>query len=349
MCAVVSVKQLPFTIGRGRDSNYRIAEMKISAKHCIFHLQHEDDEPHVVLEDLSTFGTFVNGVRCAGLTRLQEGAELALTVDYRFKVEYIHRLQPHVKTNMNNISQVTRCDNPPRREVAVKDTNALKDTPGSNDGGSDSILTPWGVRLRRSVVQDNMGVLSERKQLEQLLNADAPFEGCQGEGEGARPRVNEQTQRGSGSGTAVDSRRGVGAGGSLLPVTNTTDAAKALDLQKRLHKALQANKSDKSPYKSTPTLSAVRENMNVVDVREKGCEDVEEGFQTPTLGNHLGGGRSGGILSVKRESFSSNRDSISSISRRETVNPGDFYLQTEGGGGGGGGVTQKCPNKRSIV
>ncbi len=31
----------------------------------------------------STFGTFVNGVRCKGLTRLYDGAELALTVDYR--------------------------------------------------------------------------------------------------------------------------------------------------------------------------------------------------------------------------------------------------------------------------
>ena len=31
----------------------------------------------------STFGTFVNGVRCAGLTRLQNGVEVALNVDYR--------------------------------------------------------------------------------------------------------------------------------------------------------------------------------------------------------------------------------------------------------------------------
>ena len=57
--------------------------MKISSKHCILHLQHNKDESFAVLEDLSTFGTFVNGVRCAGLTRLQNGVEMALNVDYR--------------------------------------------------------------------------------------------------------------------------------------------------------------------------------------------------------------------------------------------------------------------------
>jgi predicted component of type VI protein secretion system len=77
------VSKWPFSLGRGRGCDYRIGEMKISSKHCILHLQHDKDESFAVLEDLSTFGTFVNGVRCAGLTRLQNGVEMALNVDYR--------------------------------------------------------------------------------------------------------------------------------------------------------------------------------------------------------------------------------------------------------------------------
>jgi hypothetical protein len=142
-----------------------------ASRHCILHLQyHGDLESFAVLEDLSTFGTFVDKLRVSGLTRLNDGCEVALSQDYRYTAEYIQLPKPHQdKTKVNgsisahkgrDVSNASRSDN-----VDHVDPNSIL-TP-------DSFLTPWGVRLRRSLAADGEGAAATRHRLDELLQQDA--------------------------------------------------------------------------------------------------------------------------------------------------------------------------------
>ena len=209
----MTVGAYPFSIGRGRDSSYRIPDMKVSSKyetsrnmqntdtcppvlpsplsvcfcaspridlitvslmlvvclcthfdrHCILHLERDGDSSCVVLEDLSTFGTFVNGVRCKGLTRIHEGFEVALTVDYRpvpchAQAFCFSPLGPRADIEGPRMNNRYLAEFTSLRKQDSAEADHAQEAAGGGSGSKeeelpDSILTPWGVRLRRSLVR----------------------------------------------------------------------------------------------------------------------------------------------------------------------------------------------------
>ena len=118
--------KFPFNIGRGRDNNMKISDSKISSKHCIIHMKKVEGDEHLILEDLSTYGTYINGVKVAGLTRIPEQCELALTMDHVFKLQCI------------------------RGPLVVQEEEEEKEEKTPERREDEGILTPWGVKLRRS-------------------------------------------------------------------------------------------------------------------------------------------------------------------------------------------------------
>lgn len=78
----------PMYIGRSADNQIVINDAEISRRHARLVRRLEEDAGRYWIEDLgSTNGTFVNGLRCVGLTPLKDGdvIELGESVRLRFR------------------------------------------------------------------------------------------------------------------------------------------------------------------------------------------------------------------------------------------------------------------------
>ncbi|KAF9650876.1 kinase-like protein [Thelephora ganbajun] len=71
--------QPTYTIGRGHDNAIRLPGMRISNKHCIIRWDGNSPTSQVIVKDLSTNGTFINGVKIGqgNSSLLTNGSEIA--------------------------------------------------------------------------------------------------------------------------------------------------------------------------------------------------------------------------------------------------------------------------------